>query len=635
MFTRSAASPRVRWFRLLFGLVIIVFTLAAATEAASAHAVVVSSTPGDGERLSTPPTEVTITFSEGVSGELGGIKVLDATGERVDQGETTQPTPVSLRVGLRPDLPDGSFVANYKIVSADGHAISGAVLFTVGNAAAGDLSGLTASNSPAFEVLFRVGQFLAYLGALLAAGLAFFLAFLDRNPADGARLATITRWSTVAAVVGAALTIVAQAALAGDGGLGSAFQSGTIGPVLRQGLGWSTAALLVGLALCFLSLDLGRGFAAQSVAFYGGLAVAGSFVLWGHATEAERSWLAIPADVVHVAAAAVWLGGLVGVAAVLRSRRRSLDEGSLGHATAVVRRFSGAAASSIVALALAGAALSIAELGSIGAVTSSRYGQTLLVKLAIVAVVLFTAGYNRFFLLPWLLADDAVEEAGAVEEGSPDADGDARDRELVGAEVSTATVVGATADPGADGALADDGGDHAGDDGGRAGEPDDHDDHDAVVREGVAAGWATLRRTLLVEVLGIVAVLAVTAVLVNTTPGSTATAVTGPFQQEKPFRGGTVSLVITPNLVGRNSFHLDFVGADGAAADVAQKVTLELRLPAKDVGPLTRDFIKAGRGHFILENVNDLSIPGDWQVSLIVRVSDFDQERVDFQDKVT
>ena len=44
--------------------------------------------------------------------------------------------------------------------------------------------------------------------------------------------------------------------------------------------------------------------------------------------------------------------------------------------------------------------------------------------------------------------------------------------------------------------------------------------------------------------------------------------------------------------------------------------------------------IKAGTGHFILEGVDDMSITGTWEITLNVRVSDFDQERVTFTDTI-
>lgn len=667
--------------RAALALLVVAFTLMLAATAAHAHAVVTSSDPADGERLAASPTSVTIEFSEGVSADLGGLKVLDAKGQRVDKDDSSQPTPTSLRVGLQDDLGDGTYVANYKVVSADGHPVSGAIVFGVGNAQLSDVSRLAETGDPTFEVTSKIGQFVTYVAALLAAGLAFFITFLHDGGRERPRLVRIAKWSAVFAAAGAAVTILSQAALATGQGVGAAFRSGVIGPLLRQGLGWSTAALLVGLALCLVALDLRRSVTAQAFAFYGGLAVTSSFVLWGHATESPRAAIAIPADLVHVAMAAVWFGGLVGLALVLRTRGRAATgsvaagdgasgpsatvaaadpgpaadtqvalateaasggvavlvgpaddapgptgpggdrtdddaplvpastPGSLASTVRIVRRFSTTAAVSVILLTLAGVGLTVAELGSFSALTTTTYGILLLVKLGIVAVVLFLAGYNRFFLLPWLLhpigAADAADDE-TFEADDPDATAD--DALAPAADATDAVTV---LDPDRV-TLAD-------------------------LDEDERAGWRTLLRTVAVEALAIVATLAVTAVLVNTTPGITAAgdAEGGPFQQVKDFRGGLVTLTITPNKAGKNSFHVDFTDDGGKLTDPAQKVTLELRMPANDIGPITREMVKGGKGHFLLENISDLSIPGEWQVSLLVRVSDFDQQRVDFQDTVT
>ena len=225
-------------------------------------------------------------------------------------------------------------------------------------------------------------------------------------------------------------------------------------------------------------------------------------------------------------------------------------------------------------------------------------------KLALVAVILVLAGYNRFLLLPWLLTDDT---RGGLSANTAEA--------VVATDVRE--PAGTDDEPTGAGA---------------------EDDAAAVdqqrVDEGLEAGWRTLLRTVAAEALILVAVLAVTAVLVNVVPGRTDAGTTGPFQETKPFRDGKVSLTVTPNEPGVNSFHVDFLGTDGRPAELAQKVTIELRLPAKDIGPLEREMVKAGPAHFILEGVSDLSIAGTWEITLNVRVSDFDQERVTFTDTI-
>ena len=456
-------------------------------------------------------------------------------------------------------------------------------------------------------------------------------------------------------------------------------------------MGWATAVLFVGLALCHLAVTTRPSVLAQSLTFYGALAVTTSFVFWGHAREAPNMWLAIAADVTHVAVAAAWFGGLVGLTITLRARTRSAqaaglpqpallsdtvgldtrptprssqgddvpvissapggvraatavldrpegerdghpaDEeltrssgsspsessadnrdaendprpGSLKATVGVVRRFSTTAAVSVLVLALSGVALSWQEVGSIDALISTTYGQTLLVKLAIVAAILVLAAYNRFLLLPWLFNDTS--------------DGQRSDRT---APASSVDDVSSIAEPGP--TQAED----------PAGSTIDARPQAEVDTE-LARGWRTLLRTVCAEALAIVAVLAVTAVLVNVVPGRTDSgSTTGSYRETQPLQDGTLALTVTPNEPGVNSVHVDFLGPDGRPAELAQKVFLELRLPEKGLGPLEREMLKGGVGHFFLEGISDLSIAGTWEITLNVRVSDFEQGRVTFTDRI-
>jgi copper transport protein len=138
---------------------------------ASAHAVVTSSTPTDGQNLAVSPQEVQITFSEGVSSDLGGLTVLNSSGDRVDNNDSkVGATGTVLSATVQPDLTDGTYVMNYRVVSADGHPIAGAIVFGVGDQTVIDTSGvasLEAGKDPGFEFAAGVARFITYLGALL------------------------------------------------------------------------------------------------------------------------------------------------------------------------------------------------------------------------------------------------------------------------------------------------------------------------------------------------------------------------------------------------------------------------------------------------------------------------------------
>lgn len=396
---KHARRNAARVFLALISLSAVATFLLARAEPAWAHATLISSSPGADERLAKPPTQVTIQFDEPVSTSAGGVTVLDASGAEVQQGSGRQPTSKTLRVKLKRGLANATYIANYNGISSDGHIVKGSIVFVVGSGAIEDVSGLASHRDAFADDLNRAGQFLAYLGVLLAAGLAFFLGFAHDGGPERKLLGRLVVTAVAVGVVGLVATITGEAALLSTKGVDAVFDGTTLRSVLRTGLGWQSAIQLAGLVLCVLSVVIGRRLARQVLAFYGGLAAASSFVLFGHTRTGDKDWLTIPADVVHVCVAAAWLGGLVGLAVVLRNRSRDSGSDSLSSTVAVVRKFSTVAAVSIVLLAIAGAALGYAEVGAFSRLTSTSYGHLLLIKLAFVGVILAMAIYNRFVLL--------------------------------------------------------------------------------------------------------------------------------------------------------------------------------------------------------------------------------------------
>lgn len=565
---------------LVFALVAVALTFVGTfvdAEPAAAHAVVTTSDPADRAKVASPPERVSITFSEPVDPGLGGISVLDRDGNRVDNDDTKQPSPEVLQATLRSGLSDGTYVMNYQLVSADGHPIRGAIVFGVGSGAIDEVAGLAAENDPLLDALSRSSQFVLYLGALLAAGLAFFLRAVHDGGSERARLSRVAGISALTAVVGIGVMIVAQTAQATGDGLGAVVSPSNLSSALGQGLGVQALVISMGLALCWAST---KGSAEQrsepattAMAYAGAALVSVGFIIWGHANEGKVTAVALAADAAHVAAAAIWFGGLFGLITVLRARRRDQPEApsaALAGTVGVVNRFSTSAFFSVLVLFVAGAALSFSLLDLPGDLTSTNYGKLLLAKVALVALIAFIAGYNRFSLLPWLVVDHA--------DGEP-------------------------LDP-------------------------------AEVR----AGWRTLLNTVRFEAGAIVVVLAITAVLANTTPGAgsatTTPEPTGPFSGTESIAAGNVRLTVFPNRAGLNGLHIDLSDKDGRPADFARSVTASFTLPAKGVGPIERPMVRGGSGHFFLEDVNDLSISGEWTIDVTLRVSDFEEETVSFKDTI-
>ncbi|MEX5710058.1 copper resistance CopC family protein [Parafrankia sp. FMc6] len=102
---------------------------------ASAHSQLLGSDPADNAHLETAPSVVTLRFSAGVLTIGTAVVVADAAGTSWTEGApSVSGQTVSTR--LRGSPPDGAYQLRWRVVSADGHPISGVTRFTVGTARA-------------------------------------------------------------------------------------------------------------------------------------------------------------------------------------------------------------------------------------------------------------------------------------------------------------------------------------------------------------------------------------------------------------------------------------------------------------------------------------------------------------------
>ena len=380
---------------------ILIGVLALGTGIASAHATVQSSTPSDGASLPAAPKEVSVTFSEDVSAVSGGLSVLNRDGKRVDDETSHVNNGRTLVTGISDSLPDGTYVATYRVLSADGHPVSGSFLFGVGSGAVDTNARPTSSGDRLWEIIGGIARALMYLSALLAAGVAFFLAFLHDQADDRWRIVPIVRIGSFLAAVGAVGIVMSQAALLTGKGAGAITDTTVLRNVLTENLGWSLAMLMIGLAAVHLSTDITKGVLSQSLALYGGLVVTVSFAVWGHASELSPRAVSLVADAVHTTAAALWLGGLVGLLMVLKMRSAS----SVRSTAMIIGRFSRMAFWTVLALAVAGLTLTLTgSNASLQSLLTTTWGQLVLAKIGLTLIVVIIAAWNRRTLVPSLTA---------------------------------------------------------------------------------------------------------------------------------------------------------------------------------------------------------------------------------------
>lgn len=161
---------------MLLGTVLVLLLFGGAG-AASAHAALRSTDPGDGTVLKSAPRDITLTFTESVGLLDDSFRVLAPDGKRLkvtDAGHGPGGSDTA-RVSLPAELAQGTYTVAWRVVSADSHPVSGAFTFSVGKPSPATVIPDTGpTEDPATESLFNMGRYLAYLAVALLIGTAVF-----------------------------------------------------------------------------------------------------------------------------------------------------------------------------------------------------------------------------------------------------------------------------------------------------------------------------------------------------------------------------------------------------------------------------------------------------------------------------
>lgn len=327
-----------------------------------AHATLVRVVPGNGAVLATAPAAVRLVFDDGVRAG-SGIKAVRNGGGSVFAGNARMVGGRTLVVPLRGGLPDGDYTVLWRVVSDDGHTIAGVTAFGVGAGRAPPTAALTVGNSPSATDV--VSRWLLFAGLLTAVGAAFFRFAVGPVP--------------VRLLLGAFLLVfVGVSGLLHDVPVSSRFGGAMVAVAIVAAVG----ALFAAIAPVYPALE--------PAAFVAALLLLPGPSIAGHALDRGRSPIEVVADVVHVAAASVWLGGLVALGLALRSG---------GHAL-LLRRFSNIAVVSVALLGVSGVVRALSELNAVSQLWTTGYGRALLVKTGLLAVLVSIGWVNRYRLVP-------------------------------------------------------------------------------------------------------------------------------------------------------------------------------------------------------------------------------------------
>jgi copper resistance protein C len=103
---------------------------------ASAHATRVTTDPVENTELTEAPPRVSAMFSEALQPEFAAMTVVGPDGNLWSSGDP-QVDGAVISVGVRPLGPAGTYTVNYRVTSADGHAVSGSWSFSLAAAGTG------------------------------------------------------------------------------------------------------------------------------------------------------------------------------------------------------------------------------------------------------------------------------------------------------------------------------------------------------------------------------------------------------------------------------------------------------------------------------------------------------------------
>lgn len=387
------AATALAWSaRLLVLLAALAASWLAAPSAALAHASLVAAEPLDGASLAEAPASVTLHFDEVVTPL--SLRVVGPDGAAVPLPGLPGPGPV-LSASLPAGLPAGVYLVGWRVVSADGHPVAGALAFGIGTVAAPAAIPVEDNQATAWATVLQ-GLRLAFYAALVIAAGGGLFRLLVAEPPRRVRRGMV--WAGGLGIVVAASTVGSLGGL-----LAEASWHGVLDPAvwaLGAGtpLATSMAIAAAGFAIIAFSAVASRHTVASWIGAGGAVLVTVGFPLAGHAATAEPRWLAAVALTVHALVVAFWLGAFWPLRALLTDRGTAC--------TPAVERFSRLALPAVAALLAAGVALAALRLRTPGELLHSAYGQLVLIKASGFVLLLALAGLNRQRLTPALAVQD-------------------------------------------------------------------------------------------------------------------------------------------------------------------------------------------------------------------------------------
>jgi len=529
------------------GSALVLAILVSTAGPAAAHAVLLRTDPSPQTTVKTPPSAVTLEFSEAVEVAFGAVRVFDVDGKRVDRGKI-ETTNGRRDVVVPASLPGGTYTVTWRVVSADGHPVHGGFQFYVGAPSTISPVAIKGDTGAGRVVGWGYGAvrftwfaaLLALIGLVVVRRFVWTPALRDAGLADSLAADRFRRrfnralpgaWAVL--VVAWLLTLWFEGASISGLGLAGSARWTVLRQVLKTGFGRSWLAgfgfiLVTGLPVAGLTRRNGL-FGARPQTWLSALAasavgIALSVADIGHASTESHPRIGVPSVALHLLAVSVWVGGLAALvllgasawsAVAAEDRNRLLRR--------LVPRFSRVALLTVAVVVATGVVNAVLDLAYLSDLWRTTYGRVLSAKIILLAAALAFGAWHLW--------------------GVP--------RRLAAAD-------------------------------------------------GAAAAGRSFHRSTSAELVVLASVVGFASALVALVPGrSLALLANGPVNQEQRAGGYSVQLFIDPSTPGANEIHLTFVDPSGLGAAGVTDITATVDAAP----PLAMRLISAG--HF----VGDTTIP--------------------------
>lgn len=364
---------------------------------ASAHISLESSSPEASALLSSSPEEILLNFDGRVEETLGDIRVYDSEQRKVSVNKTVRSSSDATIVTAGvPTLKSGLYVVVWRVVSADGHPISGAFSFEIGSISTGTGAAVLQKVLNRNETTSPLGnpmstlRLLGFLGLVLLVGC---VSLLWRSLLLGnARVRKTLQYSSVSIAVSSLGLLLMQGPSTAGKSWGALLDTVLIGDVLQTRFG---RALLVRF-VCAIAWGVIAATASASVSRRWRISVIATAVVTiatyatsGHQSVGTLRGIFVPLDMIHLAAISTWVGALLALAVV--SKENNVEDEA--------KRFSRMATWSMPVVVVTGVVQAVYLLGGISTITQSNFGKLLLLKTLLVGAVVLMGSKARSKLL--------------------------------------------------------------------------------------------------------------------------------------------------------------------------------------------------------------------------------------------